>query len=181
MAGKAGSEPTKAATISLDQTVRVRFAPSPTGTLHIGTARTALYNYLFARHTGGRFVVRIDDTDAARSEERFEAAILDDLAGSAWTGTRGPTSAAPTARTGRASALALYQRRADELAAARPPPIPASAARSGSRRSRRGASPRPARLVTTAAARPSEPDEVRRRIAAGERAAVRFPCPTETS
>ncbi|MGD0997903.1 MAG: glutamate--tRNA ligase family protein, partial [Thermoleophilia bacterium] len=69
--------------MSLDHTVRVRFAPSPTGTLHIGSARTALYNFLFARHAQGHFVVRVEDTDAARSEERFEQAILDDLA---WLG-----------------------------------------------------------------------------------------------
>jgi glutamyl-tRNA synthetase len=59
--------------------VRVRFAPSPTGTLHIGSARTALFNYLFARHSGGSFVLRIDDTDVARSEVRHEEAILADL------------------------------------------------------------------------------------------------------
>jgi glutamyl-tRNA synthetase len=59
--------------------VRVRFAPSPTGTLHIGSARTALFNYLFARHCGGAFVLRVDDTDAGRSEDRHEEAILEDL------------------------------------------------------------------------------------------------------
>ena len=50
--------------------VRVRFAPSPTGFLHVGGARTALYNYLFARARGGKFVLRIEDTDAARSTLR---------------------------------------------------------------------------------------------------------------
>ncbi len=59
--------------------MRVRFAPSPTGTLHIGSARTALFNYLFARHRCGAFVLRVDDTDAARSEDRHEEAILADL------------------------------------------------------------------------------------------------------
>ena len=49
---------------------RVRFAPSPTGLLHVGNARTALYNWLFARHTGGEFILRIEDTDLERSEER---------------------------------------------------------------------------------------------------------------
>jgi len=65
--------------------VRVRFAPSPTGSLHIGSARTALYNFLFARHNGGSFVVRVEDTDVARSERRFEEDILDDLT---WLGLR---------------------------------------------------------------------------------------------
>ncbi len=68
---------------SLPTPVRVRFAPSPTGTLHVGSARTALYNYLFARHQRGIFVLRIEDTDAARSRQEFERSILDDLA---WLG-----------------------------------------------------------------------------------------------
>src|SRR3954454_2637130 len=66
--------------------VRVRIAPSPTGPLHIGTARTALFNYLFARRTGGKFILRLEDTDAARSSLAFEADILDGLhwLGLAW-------------------------------------------------------------------------------------------------
>ena len=56
-----------------------RFAPSPTGRLHVGNIRTALHNWLWARKTGGRFVLRLDDTDAARSEERFVDAIRADL------------------------------------------------------------------------------------------------------
>ncbi|WP_380877731.1 glutamate--tRNA ligase [Sphingomonas sp. DBB INV C78] len=59
--------------------VVTRFAPSPTGFLHIGGARTALFNYLFARHHGGRFLLRIEDTDRARSTEPAIAAILDGL------------------------------------------------------------------------------------------------------
>jgi glutamyl-tRNA synthetase len=65
--------------------VRVRFAPSPTGFLHVGGARTALYNYLFARRMGGTFVLRIEDTDAERSNEASVAAIL---AGLRWLGLR---------------------------------------------------------------------------------------------
>jgi glutamyl/glutaminyl-tRNA synthetase len=59
--------------------VRVRFAPSPTGSLHLGGARTALFNYLFARYHGGALVLRIEDTDLARSTKGFEAAQLEDL------------------------------------------------------------------------------------------------------
>ena len=59
--------------------VRVRFAPSPTGLLHLGGARTALFNYLFARHHGGDLVLRIEDTDRTRSEEEFERSLLEDL------------------------------------------------------------------------------------------------------
>lgn len=60
-------------------TVVTRFAPSPTGRLHVGNMRTALHNWLFARRHGGRFLLRIDDTDKERSEERFVDAIRDDL------------------------------------------------------------------------------------------------------
>src|SRR5438105_4456508 len=56
--------------------VRVRFAPSPTGFLHIGGVRAALYNWLYARHHGGQFLLRIEDTDLERSEERFTQDIL---------------------------------------------------------------------------------------------------------
>ena len=63
--------------------VVVRFAPSPTGLLHVGNARTALLNWLFAKKLGGRFLLRIDDTDAARSTKAFEEAIYRDLA---WLG-----------------------------------------------------------------------------------------------
>ncbi|HEX2059944.1 MAG TPA: glutamate--tRNA ligase [Thermoanaerobaculia bacterium] len=60
-------------------TVRVRFAPSPTGHLHVGGARTAIFNWLFARHHGGRFLIRVEDTDQARSTRESEEMVLDDL------------------------------------------------------------------------------------------------------
>ncbi len=63
--------------------VRVRFAPSPTGHLHIGGLRTALFNWLFARHHNGMFLVRIEDTDIARSEKKFVTSIMESLK---WTG-----------------------------------------------------------------------------------------------
>ena len=59
--------------------VVTRFAPSPTGYLHIGGARTALFNWLYARHTGGKYLLRIEDTDRARSTEPAIAAIFDGL------------------------------------------------------------------------------------------------------
>ena len=64
-------------------TVITRFAPSPTGRIHVGNIRTALHNYLFALKNGGRFILRIDDTDRERSTEEFDRAIRDDLA---WLG-----------------------------------------------------------------------------------------------
>ena len=65
------------------QKVRVRFAPSPTGYLHVGGARTALFNWLYARHEGGQFILRIEDTDQLRSTEASTRAILDALS---WLG-----------------------------------------------------------------------------------------------
>lgn len=59
--------------------IRVRYAPSPTGHLHIGNARTALFNYLFARHTGGKFIIRIEDTDIKRNVPGGEKSQLDNL------------------------------------------------------------------------------------------------------
>ena len=56
--------------------LRVRFAPSPTGSLHVGGARTALFNWLVARKTGGKFIVRVEDTDEARSTRESEDMIL---------------------------------------------------------------------------------------------------------
>src|SRR5260370_22747715 len=59
--------------------VRVRFAHSPTGQLHIGNVRTALFNWLFARQKHGTFILRIEDTDVERSEARYETQLLQDL------------------------------------------------------------------------------------------------------
>ena len=75
--------------------VRVRFAPSPTGYLHIGGARTALFNWLYARHTGGKFILRIEDTDAARNTQAAVEVILNGLR---WLGLdwdEGPLTADP--------------------------------------------------------------------------------------
>jgi len=65
--------------------IRTRFAPSPTGFLHIGGARTALFNYYFSKHVGGEFLLRIEDTDKARSTPEATQAILDGLA---WLGVK---------------------------------------------------------------------------------------------
>ncbi len=85
-------------------TVRTRFAPSPTGLLHIGGARTALFNYLFARHHGGSFLLRIEDTDRARSTDAATQAILDGLD---WLGLdRAEQTVFQSARAGRHAEVA---------------------------------------------------------------------------
>ncbi|MBM6576893.1 glutamate--tRNA ligase [Microvirga sp. SRT01] len=86
-----------------------RFAPSPTGRLHVGNIRTALHNFMWARANGGRFLLRIDDTDAERSEERFVDAIRSDLG---WLGLT------PDAEVRQSERFALYQARFDALVAA---------------------------------------------------------------
>jgi glutamyl-tRNA synthetase len=103
-------------------TDRVRIAPSPTGPLHIGTARTALFNFLHARHTGGTFILRLEDTDVARSSIAFEDDILEGLH---WLGLRwdeGPEVAGEAARGPHApyrqmQRLPLYAAAAEELLA----------------------------------------------------------------
>jgi glutamyl-tRNA synthetase len=78
--------------------VRVRIAPSPTGPLHIGTARTALYNYLHARHVDGTFILRLEDTDRARSSIAYEKDILDGLHWLGLTWDEGPEVAGDAAK-----------------------------------------------------------------------------------
>lgn len=76
-------------------TIRVRFAPSPTGLLHVGNARTALFNWLLARHMGGSFVVRIEDTDQERSSSAYEKQLIQDLVWLGLTWEEGPNENDP--------------------------------------------------------------------------------------
>src|SRR5688572_27925750 len=71
--------PVPMSTPNVQQTIVTRFAPSPTGYLHVGGARTALFSWLLARHHGGRFLLRIEDTDLARSTEQAAQQLLEDL------------------------------------------------------------------------------------------------------
>lgn len=79
-------------------TIRVRFAPSPTGLLHVGNARTALFNWLFARRMGGKFILRIEDTDQERSKTIYEKQLLDDLVWLGFTWDEGPNENDPGER-----------------------------------------------------------------------------------
>lgn len=98
--------------------VRVRFAPSPTGWLHVGGARTAYFNWLFARQHRGQFVIRIEDTDAERSSGESEQGVLDDLA---WLDLRwdeGPDVGGPHGPYRQSERLGLYREQAGRLVAA---------------------------------------------------------------
>jgi glutamyl-tRNA synthetase len=90
-------------------TVITRFAPSPTGDLHVGNLRAAIHNWLYARRNGGRFLLRIDDTDVARSEERFVEGIRSDLN---WLGI------VPDGEVRQSARIDLYQAAFDRLVAA---------------------------------------------------------------
>src|SRR5437763_5745078 len=87
-------------------TVVTRFAPSPTGRLHVGNIRTALHNFLFARKNGGKFILRIDDTDRERSTAEFDQAIRDDLA---WLGLN------PNQMVRQSERFHLYEREFERL------------------------------------------------------------------
>ena len=95
--------------------VRVRFAPSPTGSLHVGNARTALFNWLFARHEGGAFILRIEDTDVERSEARYEAALIDDLRWFGLDWDEGPDRGGPFAPYRQSERGETYRRHAIQL------------------------------------------------------------------
>src|SRR4051812_20072925 len=89
--------------------VRVRFAPSPTGFLHIGGVRTALFNWLYARHHKGQFLLRIEDTDLERSEEGYTTDIL---ASMKWLGLNWDEEIVYQSKR-----LGVYREKADELVA----------------------------------------------------------------
>ena len=101
----------------MDMKPRVRFAPSPTGYLHIGGARTALFNWLYARRTGGTFILRIEDTDVERSSADMVTGILESMA---WLGLdwdEGPNVGGPHAPYFQTERLDLYRRAAQALVA----------------------------------------------------------------
>jgi len=113
-------EPQPQPTATLDEPtapVRVRFAPSPTGPLHVGHARTALFNWLFARAEEGRFILRMEDTDPERSALEVETHIMEDLA---WLGLEwdeGPDRGGPAGPYRQGERLAIYRAQAETLVA----------------------------------------------------------------
>ena len=157
---------------------RVRIAPSPTGPLHIGTARTALFNYLFARHTGGTFILRLEDTDQVRSSLAYEKDILDGLhwLGLGWD--EGPEVAGQAARGPHApyrqmERLPRYAAAAERLLAAdQAYPCYCSPEQLEADRKAQEAARQPPRYVGRCAN--LTPDERAAHEAAGRRGAIRF-------
>jgi glutamyl-tRNA synthetase len=102
----------------VDAGVRCRFAPAPSGSLHVGNVRSALFSWLFARHHGGTFVLRVEDTDASRVTEEAVRGVLDDLR---WLGLdwdEGPEIGGPHGPYRQSQRLDIYREKADELLAA---------------------------------------------------------------
>jgi nondiscriminating glutamyl-tRNA synthetase len=97
--------------------VRVRFAPSPTGYVHVGNARTALFNWLFARHHGGVFALRIEDTDVERSKEEYETQLLDDLRWFGLDWDEGPDKGGPFGPYRQSERREIYAQHAEKLIA----------------------------------------------------------------
>jgi len=160
----------------MSDAVRVRIAPSPTGPFHIGTARTALFNLLFARRHGGTYIVRVEDTDVARSTKEFEADIL---AGLAWLGLAADEGVVAEGERGdrgpyrQSERSARYTAVANELRAkGLTYPCFCTAGDLDAERKAREAAKLPPRYSGRCAAIPAETSAAR--IAAGESAALRF-------
>jgi nondiscriminating glutamyl-tRNA synthetase len=156
--------------------MRVRFAPSPTGHLHVGNARTALFNWLLARGSGGTFILRIEDTDQERSTAESEAGIHRDLE---WLGLdwdEGPDRGGAHGPYRQSERLHLYQSYAKELLSAEAAYYCfCSVAQLEADRQQALAEGRVARYAGTC--RKLSRDQAAARIAAGERPAIRFRVP----
>ncbi len=153
---------------------RVRFAPSPSGSLHVGNARTAVVNWLYARQTTGRFVLRIEDTDAARTRAEAEGQIFEDLR---WLGVvwdEGPDVGGPHAPYRQSERRPRY---AECLARLLESGLAYPCFASAERIEHLRAEARAAGVRFLPPDRALDPREARRRLAAGEPAAIRFRVP----
>ena len=155
---------------------RVRFAPSPTGHIHVGNARTALFNWLFARRQGGVYVLRIEDTDLERSEARYETQLLEDLKwmGLDWDegpdtgGPYGPYRQSDRTEIYRTTALRLVQEQKAYYCFCTPEEL---------ERERQEAVAAQSPQIYSGKCRKLGPGEAERRLAAGEAAAIRLKIP----
>jgi nondiscriminating glutamyl-tRNA synthetase len=158
--------------------MRVRFAPSPTGHLHVGNARTALFNWLMARGAGGTLILRIEDTDVERSTRESEAAILEDLR---WMGLQwdeGPDIGGPKGPYRQSERMHLYHAHAQRLIeAGLAYHCFCSPGRLDAEREAARAAGLPPKYSGVCRALPAS--EARARLAAGETAVVRFKVPAD--
>ena len=162
--------------MSKDSKVRVRFAPSPTGHLHVGNARTALYNWLFARKSKGTMILRIEDTDLERSEARYEDQLLDDLKWFGINWDEGPDIGGPFGPYRQSDRLDIYRQHAERLVQEGKAYLCfCSQDQLELEREAAMAAHRPP--VYSGKCRGLEPAEAQRRRAAGEAAAIRLAIP----
>ena len=162
--------------MAASEKVRVRFAPSPTGQLHVGNARTALFNWLFARQRGGVHVLRIEDTDLERSEERYETQLLADLK---WLGLdwdEGPDIGGPYGPYRQSDRMEVYQATA-ELLVREQKAYHCFCTTEELERDREQALKEQRQPVYSGKCRNLDRAEVERRRAAGEAAAIRLKIP----
>jgi glutamyl-tRNA synthetase len=160
--------------------VRVRFAPSPTGHLHLGGARTALFNYLLAKKTGGKFILRIEDTDQKRFVEGAEQEIMDGLR---WLGIgydEGPDIGGPFVPYRQTERKEIYQQRAQELFR-KGFAYPCFCTPERMEKVRQEQNNNKQQLRYDGFCRDIDPVEAARRVASGERHIVRFKMPREGS
>jgi glutamyl-tRNA synthetase len=160
--------------------VRVRFAPSPTGHTHLGSGRTALYNYLIARQTGGQFILRIEDTDRKRYVEGAEQELIDSLH---WLGVQwdeGPDVGGPYGPYRQSDRKELYQAHAQTLVASGHA-YPCYCTPQELENARQEAQAAKKMYIYPGTCRRIDPDEAARRVAAGERHVIRFKTPREGS
>jgi len=99
----------------MNDKVRVRFAPAPTGYLHVGGARTALFTWLFAKHNNGKFILRIDDTDEARTKEKYKQEIIESMLWLGLVWDEGPNVGGPCAPYIQSQRMELYQNYVQQL------------------------------------------------------------------
>jgi glutamyl-tRNA synthetase len=158
--------------------VRVRFAPSPTGFLHVGNARTALFNWLFARQKGGVFILRVEDTDIERSAQEYEKRLVEDLG---WLGLdwdEGPDVGGGLGPYRQSERLELYKKYAQELLE-RGKAYHCFCPPDELEREREEALSSGRMPIYSGKCRSIPPEEAKKRISAGEKAAVRLRTPEE--
>jgi len=162
--------------MAFDPPIRVRFAPSPTGQLHIGNVRTALFNWLFARQKKGVFILRIEDTDLERSEARYETQLMEDLK---WLGLdwdEGPDVGGPYPPYRQSDKTEAYHTYAARLVQERKAYYCFCSEEELDREKQQAVAEQKPQLYS-GKCRGLTPDEAQRRRAAGEPAAIRLKIP----
>ncbi|MCR4396265.1 MAG: glutamate--tRNA ligase, partial [Candidatus Saccharicenans sp.] len=164
--------------MNTEDKIRVRFAPSPTGYIHVGNARTALFNWLFARQKGGVFVLRVEDTDIERSREEYERNLIQDLR---WLGLdwdEGPDVGGSFGSYRQSERLELYHKYARELLD-RGQAYYCFCTAEELEQQRQAALAEGQMPVYSGKCRNLSLGEARRRLAAGEEGAIRLKVPEE--